>query len=265
MVIEMNIERVDMACLPKIADAVKINADKYLNSEDYWLEDFIRSLGFLTNPSNLEIRMPEFAMGGEKPSDNDLKNAILLHKALDIAPELSGNGAFWTILSHHCADFIRYRLQLKEDDDKLISKISVNFVFKESLSKRDRRKGVLPRLWSIADMTFDPANTGNEYWLTAVALEDSDMTFQLLDRNIFMNKDVAKAFLERVYKRSKEGNPMPRKEWRELMKYLHALSNVVLLEFMTRDNLNREMTKFEAWYARNMLMFSDSKEDECID
>lgn len=247
----MNIERVDMACLPKIADAVKINAEKYLNSEEYWLEDFIRGLGYLTYPSSLEIRMPEFVMEGEKPSDNDLKNAILLHKALDITPELSGNGAFWTILSHHCADFIRYRLSLK-DDDKLISKISDNFVFKESLNKRERRKGVLPSLWSIADMTFDPANTGNEYWLTEVAFEDSDMVKQLLDRSIFMNKDVAKAFLERVYKRRKEGNPMLRKEWRGLMKYLHALSNVVVLESMTREDLNREMTKFETWYANNI-------------
>lgn len=251
MVIEMNIERVDMACLPKIADAVKINVDKYLNSEGYWLEDYIRSLGYLTYPSSLEIRMPEFVMDGETPSDNDLKNAIVLHKALDISPELSGNGAFWTILSHHCTDFLRYRLSLKEDDDKLIDKITDNFVFGESMTKRERRKGILPRLWSIAELTFDPANTGNEYWLTEVALQDLDITYHLLDREIFMNKDVAKAFLERVYKRRKDDNPMSRNECREMYKYLNALSNIVVLESMSREDLNNEMIKFEGWYVDN--------------
>ena len=252
----MYVENVEVECLPKIRDAVGINLDNYLERDDYWLGGFLQELGF-DSRKGVVVGDPLLEVDGASMAESDGNNAIRLHKALDLSPELAGNGLFWTVLSHHYAVYIRNRLNLDVKSPKLEQKISDNFVFSETMSKRERREGILPRLWTIADLTFvDGAK--DPYHLTRVALSDLDLANQILDRSIFMNRLLVRAFLERYDARLKEDRPMSRKECRSIFKNLNALSQTIILESLSKAEYTEQILRFEEWYSRNRERQSDS-------
>ena len=249
MVIQMQIENVETECFFKIKSAVEINLDKYLERDDYWLGDFLQELGFELREGTT-VGDPVLELDGTSVSESDQNNAIRLHKALDLSPELAGNGLFWTILSHHYAAYIRKRLRLNAKTSNLVKKVSENFVFEETMSKRERREGILPRLWSIADLTF-VEGASDPYHLTRVALSDLDLANQILDRIVFMDRRLVRVFLERYDARSKEGNPMSRVECRAIFKNLNALSQTIVLGSLSNAELREQILWFEEWYSRN--------------
>lgn len=246
----MNVEKIDVECLPKIENAVKVNLDKYLNSNDYWLGDFINELGYTTQYSNVDIDDPRFVMTGNDLAKQDLENAKRIYMSWELAPELAGNGAFWTLVSHHFAEYVKYRCGINGESKDPVKDIKDNFIFQNILDMRTRRKGLLPRLWTLADLTFDGNNTGDEFWITREALTDQDIVYNLVDRRIFNNKDVVKAFLEYHAKRREGGKPMSRGECRDLYKFFFALSQTVVLESFQREDFHKSIVDFEGWYSR---------------
>lgn len=250
MVMQMNIEKIDVSCLSKIEEAVPINMDKYLHDSDYWLSDFIHELGYDTQYTSLEVESINFLIDNDvEPSSTDINNAKIIHKALNISPEIACNGAFWTIMSHHYLQYLRYRYRLdQKTQDEQIAKIQKEFIFPVTLSKRNRRESVLPRLWTIADMTFDPVRTGNPYELTEVMLSNQDLANTILDRTLFMNKDVTHTFLNYYKSRSDAGNPLSRKEVRDLQVFLSAYSDIVVIESLSKKEIIDKILEFEKWY-----------------
>ncbi|UAL08373.1 MAG: hypothetical protein KRP56_03780 [Candidatus Methanogranum gryphiswaldense] len=246
----MNIEKLDISCLPKITEAVPINIKKYLFNDNYWLGDFIRELGYDSQLSSLEVDPIPFVMNPDKePPSTDVENAKIIYKTLNLSPEVACNGAFWTIMSHHYLPYLRYRYKLdQKTEDEQISKIQKEFVFPVVLTKRNRRESVLPRLWTIADMTFDPTRTGNEFELTEVMLSNQDLANNILDRTLFMNKYVTHTFLDYYKSRSDSGNPLSRDEVRALQVFLYAYSDIVVIESLDSFEIKTKILEFEDWY-----------------
>lgn len=250
----INIDRFDCECLYKLKSKAGANLPKYIKNNDYWLPEEIKSLGYDVIGSHLDVDDIAFDMSDENnPSATDFENAIKIHKALNISPEIAANGVFWTVLSHHYIPYLRYRHGLKNmKAEDQIKKIQESFIFSEILTKRERRKGILPRLWMISELTFDPSETENGYSLTKCVLSNQDLVQNILDRTIFMNKTVVKTLLRYYRDRESSGSQMPRKEVRSLMVYLDALSDVTILESLNEDDLKNHMKKHEEWYkSRN--------------
>lgn len=248
--IMINIDRFDCECLDKLRSRTKINLPKYLERNDYWLPEEVKELGYEVINSNLNVDEIVFDMSNaDNPSATDFANAIKLHKSLNISPEIAANGMFWTVLSHHYIPYLRYRYKLEnQNTDTQVDRIENGFIFSEMLTKRERRKGILPRLWMIALLTFDPSETENGYGLTKCMLSEQDLAQSILDRTIFMNKTIVKSFLRNYRDRESSGDPMTRKEVRSLMTYLDALSDVTVLESLDEDDLKKQMKKHEEWY-----------------
>lgn len=247
----ITIDYFDRECLEKLKDRAKINLPKYETETSYWLTEEVENLGYEVRQSDKKVGEVLFDMSDrENPSSTDLKNAIRLHQALDIDPELASSDLFWTVLSHHYPEYIRYRYNwdsLKSEEDK-IDKIQKGFVYCGPMSKRTRREGILPRLWSIAEMTFDPAYEGHNYDLTEVMLSDQDLAASMIDRTVFMNKTTVRSFLKYYKRRSDDGNPMGRNERRSAMVFLDQLSDNRVLESLDEDDIVSNLEKHESWY-----------------
>jgi len=240
-----------MECLSKIQEAVPVNYERYMEPEgDYWLSDYIKGLGFEVSPSSIEITPFELKMDKNEPADTDIDNAKILYRALNISSELASNGAFWTLLSHRYLHYMKYRAKLDEKTkDEAIAKITREFTFTETISKRNRRESIFPRLWWIAHMSFDAKRTGREFELTETMLSNQDLANNILDRTIFMNKVVTHTVLDYYKERITAGNPLSRKENRDLLTFLNAYGEIVVFESLSSKNIRLKIGEFESWYS----------------
>lgn len=243
-----------MDSLNRIYNDLEVNFDRYMNEDGYWLSDYLGDAGYPTrNGMNLrgfELKYVE----GEDPVQFDFENAKILHHNLDLSPELAANGAFWTVLAHHFVPYIRYRGKYAEKKkDEALKRLPKDFCFQEYLSRRNRRESWLIRLWAVADLTFINENVSDPYEYTRLLFKDQDLLNTILDRDIFSNRNVVRAFLEIYKDRKDSGNPLSRKEIRDFQVFLEALSAIVVIETFSLDDLRAEFRKFTEWEDRQIV------------
>lgn len=245
----LSIDNIDIESLERISSDLEINYEKYMNENGYWLSDYLEKAGYPPKKTDTNYRAFELIYDENKdPVQYDFENAKILHHSLNLSPELAANGAFWTVLAHHFIPYIRYRGKYKEKKkEDALKRLPKDFCFQEYLTRRNRRESWLIRLWAVADLTFIEENVADPYEYTRLLFKDQDLLNTILDRDIFSNKKVVRAFLE-IYKDRKDaGKPLSRKEIRDFQVFLEALSAMVVIETFSLDDLRAEFRKFTEW------------------
>ncbi len=244
----MYVDRISLDALHKIYESIPLNYNRYMNSSDYWLIDFLTENGYQPEPRGMDVKDFVLQIDSEEPSSTDFYNAKILYDTLDLEPELASNGAFWTIIAHHNMDYIRsrgrYFLKTKEE---AINRLRKDVCFSDYLTKRERRESYICRLWSIADLTFDKSDFDNPYEFLEVAFKDQDLVNTILDRDIFTNRQVTRAFLEIYRDQLNKGSKLDRRVIRDFQVYLQALSDVYVIEAMSLEDLREKFKEFIDW------------------
>lgn len=247
----MIIERINLETLEKINNAIPINYEKYMKEDKYWLTDFITELGYAPLPGGMEIKDFYLEIDENDPVSKDFTNAKILYENLKLSPELASNGAFWTILAHHFIKYIRIRGKYSEKSkEKAIDRLYKDVCFSDYLTKRERRESYLCRLWSIVDLTINNNDFDNPYELTELVFKEQDLVNTILDRSIYTNRNVTRAFLELYRDRMNNGEDISRKTIRDFQVYLNALSDICVIEALSLDDLREKFKEFIEWDER---------------
>ena len=244
----MYIDRISLDALHKIDESIPLNYDKYMKRDDYWLINFLTENGYPPEPRGMDVKDFLLQIYSEDPSSTDFYNAKLLYNTLDLEPELASNGAFWTIIAHHNMDYIRFRGRYaSKTKEEAMNRLHKDVCFSDYLTKRERRESYICRLWSIADLTVDKSDLDNPYELLEVVFKDQDLVNTILDRDIFTNRQVTRAFLEIYRDQLNKGNKLDRKVIRDFQVYLQALSDVYVIEAMSLEDLREKFKEFIDW------------------
>lgn len=113
-------------------------------------------------------------------SDIDPKLAPTLHRELDISPRLAADAGFWHYLCIvRFPEFVRYRWKYKEEKPE-------NLEEKFLGAGTDIYSNALHRLWWIAELTYESADSGDptdrEYERTQKALGFQELANDVFDR-----------------------------------------------------------------------------------
>ncbi len=244
----MHIDRISLDALHMIDESIPLNYNRYMKENDYWLIDFLSKNGYEPESGGMDVKDFFLEIYSAEPSSTDFYNSKLLYESLDLTPELASNGALWTIIAHHNLEYIRFRGRYpSKTKEEAINRLRKDVCFSDYLTKRERRESYICRLWSIADLTVDRNDLDNPYELLEVAFKDQDLVNTILDRDIFTNRQVTRAFLEIYRDHLKKGERLDRKVIRDFQMYLQALSDVYVIEAMSLEDLREKFKEFIDW------------------
>jgi hypothetical protein len=183
----------------------------------------------------------------------DLENSIKLHKGLALLTPLQARDPrLWTRLVHvEFWPYMRKRWNIerfRSDPGKIERFIISRYFIAQNQSRALLRNGIA-RLWWYSRITFD-ADRKNPYELTAVLLDQLDITQQILERNLGRATQVTTGFLEFLLRRREEllgSGDVKRAQIRHLAKHLNLCGGTTLLDCLSRTEI---IMILEEEYAR---------------
>ena len=183
----------------------------------------------------------------------DLENSIRLHKALAfLTPLQARDPRLWTRLVHvEFWTYMRKRWDIERfgSDAGKIDRFIISRYFVAQHQSRALLRNGIARLWWYARITVDP-DRKNPYELTAILLNQLDITQQILERNLGRAPQVTTGFLEFLSGHRKEllgSGDGKRAQIRHLAKHLNLYGGTTLLDCLSRTDI---ITILEDEYRR---------------
>ena len=237
--------------LDRLRGAISQNESRYTQGKS-WLSDFAGSTHWSIN-TGLEPLERLVLLEPDGDDLKDLQNAIRLHNALSfLTPVQARDPRLWTYLAHvDLWSYMRKRWHVeryRSDPNKIERFIVTRYFVSQNQSRAFLRNGIA-RLWWYARLTHEPERA-NPYELTAVLLDQLDITQTLLERNLGRIPHLLSGFLDFLLRHRPEllgSGDGKRSHIRHLAKYLNQYGGVTLLDCLTRTEI---ITLLEEEYAR---------------
>lgn len=226
--------------------------ERFYRQNKPWLDQIAKGASWSIK-TNYELASPLELLEPVGDDFKDLENSIRLHKALSfLTPLQARDPRLWTRLVHvECWPYMRKRWEMerfRSDPDKAERFIISRYFVAQNQSRALLRNGIA-RLWWYSYLTFDPERT-NPYELTAVLLDQLDITQQILERNLGRAPQVTAGFLEFLLRHRKAllgSGDGKRATIRHLAKHLNLCGGATLLDCLGRAEI---ISILEEEYAR---------------
>lgn len=219
---------------------VGYNASMYLEDSNKWIYE---KYGGGSPVQEFKLEVPDFEldMSTEKPSDTDYNNAKILYTALKgITNTQASDERLWAGIAHtKCWDFMQYRTKLEKSPD-LEKKVLGSFFFNQG-NKRSLILHPLARLWWVGRLTYD-ANAEDKFHAMEYFKSDfSTRVYTLFSSNFTHNPKVTRALLGAINEIESCGIKVGRNEYLETIRYLNMLGGVVILDYLSEEELKQKI------------------------
>lgn len=235
----------------RLRASVKENERRYKENKS-WVDDIAKPA---TSSIKTHVEPADYLALLDPDGDDlkDLENSIKLHKALaSLTPLQARDPRLWTRLAHvEFWPYMRKRWSIERfgnDPGKIERFIVTRYFVAQSQSRALLRNGIA-RLWWYSKITYDP-DRRNPYELTAVLLDQLDITQQILERNLGRAIQVTNGFLEFLLLHRKEllgSGDVKRSQIRHLAKHLNLYGGTTLVDCLNRTEI---IEILEEEYAR---------------
>ncbi|MFS0667988.1 DUF6339 family protein [Peribacillus frigoritolerans] len=173
---------------------------------------------------------------------HDFDNAVALHSSLSLTRIQATDERLWGYLSLvYYWDYTSKRWSVGFDSASESSQrttILSRYVLKlDSKSDRPFLRNALSRLWWVAEMTVDETRK-DKYELTKIILSNTDIYQQVMERSFSRNEEVIRGILE-LFSELGEEVYLNKRFYRIILKEVNAIGGVVLLDFLTKDDLKK--------------------------
>jgi hypothetical protein len=235
----------------RLQNSVRMNERKY-KQDKLWVEEFADGGSWEIN-THLEPADEFKLLNPQREDFKDLENSIRLYKALSfLTPLQARDPRLWTRLAHvEFWPYMRKRWDIERynyDPGKVERFIVSRYFVAQNQSRALLRHGIA-RLWWYARITHD-SERKNPFELTAVLLDQLDITQQILERNLGRARQVTMGFLEFLLRHRKEllgPGDGKRIQIRHLAKQLNLYGGITLLDCLTQTEI---MAFLEGEYKR---------------
>ncbi|MFI3326955.1 MAG: DUF6339 family protein [Clostridia bacterium] len=242
---------------------VESNLEHYLDKDNSWVfEKYLKYKGEDISPFGefkLEIPNFEMDMSEEKSEKTDCNNVKILYTALrNVSDTQASDERFWIGLAHSSImwEYMQYRCKFNDENmkvDKVLSNLFFNYGNKRSLIVH-----ILARLWWAGRLTYNE-NAKNPF----EALEYFNVDFPtkvltLFSSNFTNNPTITRAILNSIISIEKDDIKVGRKEYFEIIRYVNFLGGVIILDYLTEDELKEKIIRH--YYEVNKI--SNAKDNE---
>lgn len=214
----------------------------YYKGDNSWVNECCSNFG--DSPFALfKIEVPEFKLitSDEKPEQNDIENVKILYSALkNITNTQATDERFWVGLAHgELWYYMVSRLSLNSNDVEA-EKILSNFFFNTS-RKRSLIVHALAKLWWIGRLTYDPTADDPFEALEGLRYDCSSKILPFFSNNFTNNPKIIRALLKAIIYIEQRDVKVIREQWRELLRYLNMISGVIILDYLSENELKEKI------------------------
>lgn len=174
----------------------------------------------------------------------DFNNAVSLHESLSLSRIQAADERLWIYLA--MVDYweytkLRWELDIENlTDKKQQNRIRERYLVRSTETDRPFLRNSISRLWWAVEVTKDDSRE-DPYELTRVVLGNTDIYLNVMERSFSRNEEVIKGILELMIEMGEEG--MKRETYRQILKQVNAMGGVIMLDFMTKEDLKEAMKK----------------------
>lgn len=170
---------------------------------------------------------------------SDFDNAVSLHNALSLSRVQAADERLWSYLSLvEYWNYTRQRWELdlnKVKEKSQQTRIHERYFVRSTETDRPFLRNALSRLWWAVEVTKDETRE-DPYELTKIVLGNTDIYLNVMERSFSRNEEVIKGILELLIELGEEVY-MPGRYYRQIVKQVNAMGGVVMLDFMTKEDL----------------------------
>lgn len=242
---------------------VDSNLEYYLNQDNSWIyEKYSAYKGDDVSPfGEFKLEVPDFQMdmSEESPSRSDYNNCKILYTALkDISDTQATDERFWVGLAHsQLWEYMLYRCKLNDDTNKE-NKIVANYFYNYG-NKRSLLVHTLARLWWVGRLTYDKSSKEPFAALSYLKIDFPTKVLTLFSSNFTNNPIITRAILLATSSLDKSGYKIGRKEYFELIRYVNFLGGIIILDYLTEDELKQKIINH--YFEINNITL----QDKCLD
>ncbi|MEH6972418.1 MULTISPECIES: DUF6339 family protein [unclassified Bacillus (in: firmicutes)] len=175
---------------------------------------------------------------------SDFENAVALHESLPLTRMQAVDERLWVYLSmveYWEYTKLRWELDLKNlTDKKQQGRIRERYLVRSTETDRPFLRNAISRLWWAVEETKDGSKE-DPYELTRIVLGNTDIYLNVMERSFSRNQEVMKGILELMSEMGEEG--LKRHTYRQILKQVNAMGGIILLDFMTKDDLKEAIKK----------------------
>jgi hypothetical protein len=226
---------------------VEYNIKDYLSENNSWIyEKYVRYKKSDESPfEELNIYVDDFSldMSSDRPESTDYNNVKILYNNLkNLSNTQATDERLWSGLSHsNFYEFMVYRLKLNEEKIKA-ENILGNYFFKHG-NKRSLILHSLARLWWVGRLLYDENRKDHFYALNYLKTDFGTKVLSLFSSNFTNNPAIARAILISAYEIEEDGEKISREKYLELIRYVNLLGGIVILDYLSEEELTNKIKK----------------------
>ena len=234
---------------------VKYNCHNYLNKDNKWIFEKYSDCSPLIE---FKFEVPDFEMDmtSEKPESTDYNNVKKLYTALKkITDTQASDERFWVGLSHdELWDFMQYRCKLTKDNISE-NKILTNFFFNYG-NKRSLILHPIARLWWVGRLVYDENSSNPFRALEYMKSDFGTKVLSLFSSNYTKNPIILRALLQAIIDLENDGYKISRKDYLEIIRYVNLLGGIVILDYLSEDELKEKIIRHHKKNQQISLLLS---------
>lgn len=221
---------------------VKYNCQNYLCKDNKWIFDKYSDSSPLLE-FKFEVDEFEMDMSLQNPGSTDYNNVIRVYTALKkISDTQAADERLWVGLSHsELWDFMQYRCKLTKENISE-SKILTNYFFKHG-NKRSLIVHPIARLWWVGRLIYDENSSNPFRALDYFKTDFSSKVLTLFSSNYTNNPKITRGVLSAIIELEKDGYKIKTEEYREILRYVNLLGGIVILDYLSEDELKDKIIK----------------------
>lgn len=223
------------------------NLNHYLDKDNKWIyEKYAGFKGADISPfEEFKLDVPEFQMdmSTEKAENTDFTNVQILYSALKcISDTQASDERFWVGLAHaELWEFMRYRCKLSEERMKE-NKILTNYFFNYG-NKRSLIVHPLARMWWVGRLIYNEKSKSPFEALEYMRNDFGTKVLSLFSSNFTNNPHITRAILIAIATLEKSNFKVSRSAYLEILRYVNALGGIIILDYLTEDELKNKIIK----------------------
>ena len=221
---------------------VQYNKSYYLNKGNDWIfEKYNESTPLI----EFKNEFPDFKLdiSAKNPGDTDYTNVKTLYTALkNLTDTQASDERFWVGLSHgDLWEYTQYRCKLNAENISE-SKILTNYFFNQG-NKRSLIVHPIARLWWVGRLIFDEEAKDPFRALEYMKVDFSTKVYTLFSSNYTNNPKITRALLTAITDLETQGYKIKTLEYRELIRYVNLLGGIIILDYLSEDELKEKIKK----------------------
>lgn len=255
-----------------LKEQINVNRDKYLNGEANWLDEEYKddkAYDFLNKEvPNIELKM--YATTKEELIQEDIENIKILYSGLKgISDSQATDERLWAGLAHvNFLKYIQHRFKIlndlnKRSTEEIDAKILVTFFFntKRDSNARSLVLNYLAKLWWTGRLIYDD-KAENPYVFLKTFYRDQGSLLLWTSRNYSNNREIVRGAMRAIEEYETKGFNITRKIRDVIRKNLNIMSGVILLDYMTEEDIYAIVKEdIESCLSRDF----DESEEENVD